>query len=309
MECIAQLPRVSRADPESFNRCRFFLQILFLSEITTADGTALTCTAWQGTRPRFSPLLRPYEPNPGPKSWRRLLAKAFLHTAPAKHTTPQTKDLTLTSALRKWLPGSKWLHRQSILLYSATTGNIYQIDANSYLIHRRLCRSRHQSLVFSATPTSTVYALPTDSIPVDELSGSGKLLAFLGILVMKVLPSLPADALTFPDYVLQLPLWDQRLLSDINLADTTGLLAHLQSDVPLYLVSDGGADADSGSFGALTADVDKIFVSLSCTREGIAPGSFRAESYGCLAILRLIYHLVVFHAIPPPVIHHHFFCD
>jgi hypothetical protein len=132
---------------------------------------------------------------------------------------------------------------------------------------------------------------------------------FHGIQVLKVLPSQHVDALTFSDYVLQLPLWDQRLLSDINLADTAGLLAHLQSDVPLYLVSDGGADADSGSFGALAADADKIFVSLSGTTEGISPGSFRAESYGCLAILRLVYHLVVFHAIPPPVIHHRFFCD
>jgi hypothetical protein len=106
-----------------------------------------------------------------------------------------------------------------------------------------------------------------DSIPVDELSGSGKLLAFRGIQVSKVLPSQHVDALTFSDYILQLPLWDQRLLSNINLADTAGLLAHLQSDVPLYIVSDGGADADSGSFGALAADADKIFGSLSGTTE------------------------------------------
>jgi hypothetical protein len=184
MECIAQLPGASRADLESFNHCRLFLGILFLSEITTADGSALTRTAWQGTRPRFSPLLWPYQPNLGPKSWRtwrRLLAKAFLHTAP-KRTTPKTKDLTLASDLGNWLPGSEWLHRQSTFFYSATTGNIYQTDDdNSYSIHQRLRWSRHQSSVFSATPTSTVYALPMDSIPVDELSGSGKLLAFSGI--------------------------------------------------------------------------------------------------------------------------------
>jgi hypothetical protein len=41
----------------------------------------------------------------------------------------------------------------------------------------------------------------------------------------------------------------------------------------------------------------------------VTAGSFRVESYGRLAILRLIYHLVGFHDIPPPVIHHRFFCD
>jgi hypothetical protein len=210
MKCITQLPGVSRANLESFNRCRLFLGILFLMEIMAANSGALTRTAWQGTRPRFSPLLWPYRPNPGPKAWRiwrRLLAKAFLHTTP-KRTTPKTKDLTLASALGNWLPGLDWIHRQSAFFYLATTGNIYQTDDNSYSIHQRLRWSRHQSVVFSATPTSTVSTLPPDSIPVDELLASDKLLAFRRINVTKVIPPQPADALTFSDYVHQLPLWD-----------------------------------------------------------------------------------------------------
>jgi hypothetical protein len=151
--------------------------------------------------------------------------------------------------------------------------------------------------------------LPAYSIPVDELSSSRKLLTFRGLHVTKLLQPLADETVTFDEYVKKLPLWDQRLLSDINLHDIARLLAHLQSDAPLYLVSDGGADRDSGSFGALTADADTILISLSGTTEGVSPGSFRAESYGCLAILRLIYHLTIFNDIPSPTIHQCFFCD
>jgi hypothetical protein len=151
--------------------------------------------------------------------------------------------------------------------------------------------------------------LPADSIPVDELLSSEKLLTFRGIHVTKLLPPLADEAVTFDKYVKKLPLWDQRLLSDINLHDITGLLAHLQSDVPLYLVSDGGADRDSSSFGALAAHDDTIPISLSGMTKGVSLGSFRAKSYGCLAILRLIYHLTIFHDIPSPTIYQCFLCD
>jgi hypothetical protein len=112
-----------------------------------------------------------------------------------------------------------------------------------------------------------------------------------------MLPSLADYDVTFDDYVTKLPLWDRQLLSEINIHDIAGLLAHLQSDVPLYPVSDGGTDRDSGSFGALPADADTILISLSGTTEGGSPGSFCAERYRCLAILRLLYHLTLFHAI------------
>jgi hypothetical protein len=94
-------------------------------------------------------------------------------------------------------------------------------------------------------------------------------------------PSVP-DPQDFPAYIAALPQWKQKLQSSIVLTDTTRLLAQLQSAKNLYIVSDGGADGD---------------------------GSYRAESYGCLAILRLIYHLVTFYSLHPTVFRHTFYCD
>jgi hypothetical protein len=45
------------------------------------------------------------------------------------------------------------------------------------------------------------------------------------------------------------------------------------------------------------------------TTEGLLLGSFGAESYGCLAILRLILHLVTYHRLPPTSFRHNFYCD
>jgi hypothetical protein len=105
MERISALHGVSRADLKSFNRCRLILGVMYLSEIAIADGTAIGRDAWAGTRPRFSPILWPFQPTPGPLSWRvwrHLLACAFLEDAPCR-ATPKTKDLQLLQPLSAWL--------------------------------------------------------------------------------------------------------------------------------------------------------------------------------------------------------------
>jgi hypothetical protein len=80
-------------------------------------------------------------------------------------------------------------------------------------------------------------------------------------------------------------------------------------DQPLFAVSHGGASDERGSFGALLATDDEIFVRISGSTEGAAPGSFRAESYGCLAIFRFVYHFRQYHLIDPITCLHHFYCD
>jgi hypothetical protein len=101
MATLSALPGFSRADLAAANRCQLALGTFFLSELTTADGRRLDRVAWIGTRPRCTPFMWPYQPPPGPQSWRtwrRLLAQAFLAHAP-KRVTPTLKDLSLWSPL------------------------------------------------------------------------------------------------------------------------------------------------------------------------------------------------------------------
>jgi hypothetical protein len=311
MAIVSALHGVSRADLAAFNRCRLFLGIIFLSEITTADGCSFARNAWLGIRPRFTPLLWPYQPNPGPKSWRiwrGLLANVFLGTVP-KRVTPTLKDLLLWCPLGHWLTGSLWNQQRFPFFYSATTNNTYQANGGSYKIHTCIRTSRHRSQVYSAASSTSTDVLPPDSVPVDELSSSGSILAFRGTDVAQhMAPTLPQST-SFAAYLDRLSPWDRRLLESVTLHDEPGLLAHLQSDEPLYIVSDGGAAGDSGSYGALVANGDALYVSVAGTTEGILPGSFRAESYGCLAILRLIFHLVTYNRLTPTSFLHNFYCD
>jgi hypothetical protein len=147
-------------------------------------------------------------------------------------------------------------------------------------------------------------------VPVEDLAGSDTILTFRGtdIAIQTCPPILPPTY--FPGYILSaLPHWEQKLLSLINLSDVDSLLAQLQEDAHLYIVLDGGAAGDCGSSVAVVANDTAIFAALSGTTEGIEPGSYRAESYGCLAILRLVYHPVTFHQLPPPSFTHTLCCN
>jgi hypothetical protein len=126
------------------------------------------------------------------------------------------------------------------------------------------------------------------------------------LLVPSTSSSSPA---TFEEYIDQLPLWDKHLLQDIALLDAPALIVSLSSDASLYIVSDGGASLHKGSFGAGLADDDTVFVKIYGSTKGDAPRSYRAESYGCLAILRFLYHFRLFHQLDPIISRNKVFCD
>jgi hypothetical protein len=203
-----------------------------------------------------------------------------------------------------WLHDFHCFHQKFRYLHSCCTGLIYHYDGKKYNMHSRLRCSRHQSQVYSAYTTTTTTSIPPDAVPVEDLAGSDTILAFCGTdITIQTRPPIfpPTD---FPGYISALPHSEQKLLSSINLTDVASLLAQLQEDAHLYIVSDGGAAGDWGSFGALVVNATAIFTSLSGTTKGIEPGSYRTESYGYLAILRLVYHLVTFHQLPPPSFTH-----
>jgi hypothetical protein len=108
MDVLSALPNVTRAKLEACNRVRLFYGVFFLSEITTADGGSIARDAWDGSGTRFSPLLWPFQPTPGPKSfrvWRRLLTDAFL-CGPHLRINSRTLDLALRNTVGRWLPAS-----------------------------------------------------------------------------------------------------------------------------------------------------------------------------------------------------------
>ena len=120
MESVNQLPQITKSDSLSFNRCRIWMGMTYLSEIATSNGNDLARDAWEGTRARHTPLLWPFQPKPGPASfriWRRLLADAFL-IDDRKRVELRTKDLTLRHPVGNWLHSSAWLQSKWHTFYS-----------------------------------------------------------------------------------------------------------------------------------------------------------------------------------------------
>jgi hypothetical protein len=77
----------------------------------------------------------------------------------------------------------------------------------------------------------------------------------------------------------------------------------------LFAVSDGGAEEQLGSFGPLVASNDVTFATVSGNTIGVLPGSYRAESYGWLTMLRFLYHYMVYYQVSSTQSYNKFYCD
>jgi hypothetical protein len=160
-------------------------------------------------------------------------------------------------------------------------------------------RPKHPVRAFSDATAAGVNVLPSDASPADyPTQPNPTQQASYPVHVPTILPPAqpPPYISTWQEYVANLPTWEQALLPSVTFVDKRRLLVALCTDARLFLASDGGTAAKRGSFGALMATKDDIVVECGGRARGTDPGSFRAEGYGILAILRLAFHLRFFYA-------------
>jgi hypothetical protein len=269
MDVIVSLPNVSKADLRAFSRCRIYYGVARLSEIASADGTLVARDAWEGSRLRLSPTLWPYQPKPGPKSfrvWRRLLATAFLQWH-RKIVSAHTIDLSRRRPLGRWLPASEAFRYHWTSFYSPSKDRLFLLspdDDTQFTCHdsRKIRRRpKHPVRAFSEATVTVVTVLPSDTSPVDYRTEPNKL--FIPVHVPKIVPPAqpPPYISTWPEYVANLPPWEQALLLSVNFVDKQRILVALRTAGRLFLASDGGAAA-------------KILVECGGRAHGADPGSF-----------------------------------
>ena len=304
MDVISQLP-VSPPKLRAFNRCRLYMRVTYLSEISTADGLQISRTSWTGQRNRNSPLLWPYQPAPGPKSfrvWRRLIATAFLDGR-RRRVCPRTIDLFLQHPLRGWLPDSSGLRSSWTDFFSPSTRQLYRVSNQTTKVHSRTLGPRSHG-----TPTCIAFhvdphehedsqPLPIDAVPVD-LDIQPRYLT-ISRTVPAILSTTPVAApRTWEEYLSRLDPWETDLLHNTRILHLQPLLKLLGSKHKIFLASDGGAQDPLGSFGGLVASRSTILAETGGQASGANPRSFRAEGYGILTILRLVHHLLCYYNIP-----------
>jgi hypothetical protein len=154
---------------------------MYLSEIVTAEGSSIARVAWEGGRLRLSPFLWPYQPRPGPKSfrnWRRILADAF-PLGPRKRVSARTPDLTLRTNVGLWLPASAAFRTHWDAFFSGEHNTLFLVtDYGRFAKHSALKtrrRPKHPVKAFAGKPNDTVAVLPPDAVPAEHHHEPNKL--------------------------------------------------------------------------------------------------------------------------------------
>ena len=107
---------------------------------------------------------------------------------------------------------------------------------------------------------------------------------------------------TLTTFIEQLTPWESLLLRRFKLlCSPQDLSTHFSQALPMFLCSDGSAPSFRGSFGGLCSTPDgQLLFSISGPAPGYRTSSFRAESYGLLALLRFVVQICNFYSIALP---------
>ena len=291
---LAQRLHFRRADLLAVNRCRLYLRVTWLSEITTPDGTNLQSSLYNES-PSLnsqSTLLWPYQPCPGPRSWatfRKLLRSVVLFD--------HKKRRRPTALHRPLGPWTRLSDRTWNSVYDPSTDAIYvrnpsrQLRSHdpTWLVYdfpRQFSSGRLQTTSVCQYITTTP---PSSGVPISPLRLTPTHLTWSA--PSPLLQALPTTrhALDFIDWVHTRPKWEIQLLQNVEFCNSPlELFFALQHQIKLHACSDGSANPEQqlGSFGFVISDLNhNIIVRNWGPATGYPMHSFRTEIVGRLALL------------------------
>jgi hypothetical protein len=301
------------------NYCRLYLQVERLSDICNTTGTCILPSVWKGERPQSQRVDLPTnQAKPHDKSWtlwRRFLKLVYLH--PSKSTAnSRSTDLRLDQPLGPWIGDRHLAVRRWPTYVSLDGSSLYHLrDGLVYYSSRNDARTRQAHRFPRASVI--IPALPTDVVPATAiLSPTTAILRpvpYPKMIPDPLLLEAVPPPLDFVDMLRALPEWQSSLLAHLAPKfphDTLKQRLECGDKLRLYLVSDGGAKGDLGSFGwGLSIGTTVLWTNMGPTF-GVAPGSFRAESYGFLSALLFFEHYLRYYTVDVSAnTDHIFFCD
>jgi hypothetical protein len=235
------------------NLVRIFLGVTTVSDIATADGSKLHPFVWKGhpipDRVSCTVFARQETPTSYQRGlWRRLL-RSFLHPSAAPGS------LLLLTPLGSWTSASTM--RWGAMMWDS---KLYRSDPS--LPRGRVSEERHISvhfprrLVSNHSPPLTYYddkpdwytaTIPSQATATD-LTGRS---VFTATTARNKFASIPKPAISFQEWVEQLPTAERRLIESHYFAECDAehaLVQYLQLPCTLVIGTDGGKCHRSGSF-------------------------------------------------------------
>ena len=279
-------------DLKILNACRLYLGAVLVSEITSCEGAHLLLSAYQGVLSTESTIrgLTPYQDRPNETSWelwRRMLTEKVLSTS-------DPNPLALQIPLGRWFVTGTKTQRKWSAYYCPNTARLFIRESRNYRIFKNFANH------FAPT-TSVTLLVPSISVPVSVKTlpnGYKTILPYKSFVVTAPTP-FPTTLTTFIE---QLTPWESLLLRRFKLlCSPQDLSTHFSQALPMFLCSDGSAPSFRGSFGGLCSTPDgQLLFSISGPAPGYRTSSFRAESYGLLALLRFVVQICNFYSIELP---------
>jgi hypothetical protein len=275
------------------HRCRLFLQVEVLSDISDAAGEQIL-PEWLGpdsVKPSKSTKNWPKQNNPGKeawKIWKNFIARSFLNEAGK-----------LRKALGNWTRQNTTRIHQSYCAEDKTILYMQQGTAGIWRAHARRCSGR-RCLVFQRAHTLTPI-LPARVMPIDIKLSTDDSIVTGGWRDMDPDTQENNGIINFKTYITA----DSKSRGETVtlLVDPTEIAMTLQNPTRLEIASDGGFEPISGisSYGWV----------ISMNREIIAKGrgpaaahpdlaeSFRSEGYGLAAAAAFLNAMISFFNIQP----------
>ena len=286
------------------NYCRLYLQMLTISDMCNAEGTALAEGILTGNRHNdqsYSILEEPHQERPNETVWG--IWRRFLRTI------CYDKDILMKplgpwfariSTRRRWrnyyTPGKDILHRQN--------------DDGGFTAHSRI-RFR----VFSSLPSTDDIDDPeTIPVPIDTFQMTdGWRIARYQQEEWRSQTS-PPDAISFQEYIQNLPEHESTILEHFDLlaGNTRDVCTQIVALRDTLLVTDGGAARDYGSFGWVLGLSNGTRLAQGWgVVHGHDPKSYRAEAHGAKAGSLFLMHLFRYceHCLSSTDNGFHYYCD
>ena len=286
MDIITNSQQWSNGERSRIQRCRIYLGATTIADLTTANGTHINHSSYHclPSGKIISKKLWPHQPRPGHKhisTW-----KTFLDTLCI------TQTMRLRKPLGEWIIPptlSRWnaFYDDTLLVVIIKKNNTWH-HYNKYSKHRRYwCVDNQAEPIDYTPPTSLPNLQPLDILVQDNNTYH----VSIPIQAATSHP-IPTPPTTWQAYLFQLPLWERRMIRDMQ-TSAMSIWHHLtKSKTEVIIVTDGSYKTNKASYAWIMHDgVQQI-----TTGNGMVSGNpitaFRSELFGIVAWYCCVYHAI-----------------
>jgi hypothetical protein len=269
------------------HRCRLFLQVEVLSDISDAAGESIP-EIWLGPglpKPSHSTKRWPKQSDPGKEAWR--IWKNFITNS---YTTYNGK---LRKSLGSWTRQNT--SRKHASYFNDDFSLLYIQKGDKWKVHRKRCKGQ-RCMIFHSNELDETDSLPTRIVPIDIKLETEESIITSGWSYLKPDPQDDAICSSLKDYIkMTLTARSERITMLLEEQDIKRILENPSS---FEIASDGGFDPATGisSYGWVVA-LNKILVAQGRGPTEAHPDlaeSFRSEGYGLASVAAFIMAMVTF---------------